>query len=191
MPRPSRAPRLRRPEAFDYHKAIYLCRGYGWFNAQPFSDEVELRECWEQHRDLILTFRDTRDEKMPGADFNSGTRPWAWWVLDQDQEPPHSQYRIIEELGLLQPGEREKAIELARAKWVRHNLGETHTESYREQAAAVSDERLLDAWPWQPWIGEPLPETEDDPEEEESEWMTDASGDLRIRRTGKRRHKCS
>jgi hypothetical protein len=173
MPRPSRAPRLRRPADMDHNKMTYLSRGFAFFLREPFKDEDEMRECWNTHREMMLSFRDSIDDRRPASDYASGTRPWAWWVFERNQEPPHCEYRIIEQLGVLYPGEREAAIKYARTEWERWTRG--WTEEARAEAALVTDEQLLDAWPT-------MPMCEVDPEEEDKVWIHNPCGTFKVRR---------
>jgi hypothetical protein len=124
---------------------MYLCRGFAYFLREPFADESKARECWAENREQILSLRDRRDDVKPGAYYRSGTRPWCWWKFQHGKEPPSRQSRLIERALELQPGERAAALELAKEQWTRCTLGWT-TEANAE-AALITDEALLDAWP--------------------------------------------
>jgi len=115
MPRRPPLLRDRRHENLTPNQTEYLCRGWTYFPPhQPFDSEDAARAAWEEYKDEILALRDAPPEIRPaaGAHFKSGTRPYGWWKFEQGQDPPFAQGGLLEELGELQPGEREKALEL-------------------------------------------------------------------------------
>jgi len=120
----------------------FLVRGYAYFDSEPFKDEDDARAMWSEYGDEVLSLRDAgRDDRpSPGAHFASGTRPWGWWKFEQGEDPPLAQGGLLEEMGELLPGEREKALELAKEQWLGSPPGSTRRDP-------VGDEALLAAWP--------------------------------------------
>jgi hypothetical protein len=74
--------RRRRPEAFDHHREMHLCRGYSFLAGSGYGasltddlsdDHPEMRGDWQEH-DHDITQRHI-------VEF-PGTRPWGWWRFD-------------------------------------------------------------------------------------------------------------
>ena len=122
-----------------------MCKGYSYFESEPFETEAAARAAWKAHKSEIMALRDATHESRPpeGACFKSGTRPWGFWKFEQREDPPGAQFGLLEELGELLPGEREKALALAKEEWLGYPPGST-------KRGPVSDEDLLDAWPYFP-----------------------------------------
>ena len=60
-------------------RIIYLMHGFDFFDEKPFKDMDEARECWEQHKDYLMTLQDgpsTFESCPPGG------LPWAYYQFE-------------------------------------------------------------------------------------------------------------
>lgn len=144
MPRPVKAPRLRRPEGLTEARLEYLLHGDTIFacNPPPFENDQEALVVWEFHRDEILS--GCMSAEPSRFTFLPGTRPWAFWKFDHNQAPPKRQAAALEELGLLSEKERAAVVQLAVEQM------ESLTKKPIDLAGrhAGLDKWLVLAWPW-------------------------------------------
>lgn len=113
MPRPSRAPKLRRPEGLTEDRLEFLIHGDNIIAPEhpPFRDEDDARSCWHEYREEILG--GCCDSEPGRHHFLPGCRPWAYWRFDCGIQPPKRQAAALGELG---EGERAVVIDLAVAQ---------------------------------------------------------------------------
>lgn len=104
MPRRRRVPKLRTRSArlLDWQRQV-LEVGWSLFGkrfAEEFANDQEHRECWEQHRDVVLP---EYIVEFPGR------RPDAWWRFDAPEPRcrDEEQWVQLARLGILGRAERD------------------------------------------------------------------------------------
>ena len=128
--------------ALTSDQLFLLLRGYSHFQAHPFRSDADALAAWQAHRKEILSA--CRSESGART-YSPGTRPWAWWKFDQNEDPPMCQGGLLDDMGELGAEEREVAIKLARKEWDRWADG--LTPEARKQAVKMTDGTLLEFWP--------------------------------------------
>src|SRR5262249_49503727 len=103
MPRPRRRARVRRPDLLTLTKCQrwHLELGTCFFGDCGLDeDEEAFAESWDIHRETIMAECIAGDPRR---------RPYAWWLLDHDQERPTREREevYLERLGLLSQAELE------------------------------------------------------------------------------------